>query len=85
MAPAAEQLVAAPRDVDADERDDARQPHQEPDEARARGALGGVEAQRQQRDRSSGTVAMMIAASDEATCCSPAAMSGKGTAISKTA
>ena len=27
----------------------------------------------------------MIAASDEATCCSPAAISGKGTAISATA
>jgi len=33
----------------------------------------------------SGTDAMMIAASDEATCCSPLAMSGNGTAISNIA
>ena len=33
----------------------------------------------------SGTEAMMIAASEEATCCSPAAMSGNGTAISNSA
>src|SRR4051794_16304697 len=33
----------------------------------------------------SGAAAMMIAATEESTCCSPAAMSGNGTAISKTA
>src|SRR3954465_14114294 len=33
----------------------------------------------------SGAAAMMIAATDESTCCSPLAMSGNGTAISKSA
>ena len=33
----------------------------------------------------SGAAAMMIAATDESTCCSPAAMSGKGMVISNTA
>src|SRR4051795_3137007 len=33
----------------------------------------------------SGAAAMMIAATDESTCCSPKAMNGNGTAISKTA
>ena len=46
----AEQLVGAPGDVDADERDHAAEPDQQPDQPRARHALVGVEAQRQQRD-----------------------------------
>ena len=35
--------------------------------------------------RAAGTVAIRIAASDEATCCSPAAISGNGTTISNSA
>ena len=46
----AQQLVAAPRDVDADQGHDPGQPDDQPDEPRPRRALGVVEAQRQQRD-----------------------------------
>ena len=82
-APSSSSLLA--RDVDPDQHDDAREADQQPDEPAARGALGAVEAQIASTATSSGTAAMMIAASDESTCCSPAAISGNGIEISRSA
>ena len=70
----AEQLVRAPGDVDADERDDAAEADQQPDEAPAGDALARVEAQREERDdqrrggdddRRDGRVDVLLAGGDQ--------------------
>src|SRR3954447_11053451 len=70
----AEELGVLPRDADPDERDDAAQADQQPDEPPAGHALGGVEAQREhgddQRrgsddDRRDGRVDVLLAERDE--------------------
>ena len=71
-------------DVDADEHDHAAEPEHQAEPADRGGPLGVVEAHRQQC-ADQGTAAMMIAVSDEATCTSPAAISGNGSEISATA
>ena len=50
IAPAPSSSSVLPGDVDADERDDAAEADQQPDEAPAGDALARVEAQREQRD-----------------------------------
>ena len=73
-----EQLVGVPGDVDPDQGDHAREPDEEADQSHPADPLGAIEAERPRGTATiSGVAAIRIAAIDELTCSSPAAISGK--------